>query len=138
MRKGWPDLPPLLAEIAEIAGIDAALKIAELRGGQTVFFASRLSDHNWLVRAIGRERAEKLSQHFCSGRGRLKIDMPLGPTGSYAALRRRTAAIVAEEAAKGGSENATARRAGVTNRTVRRHRARIRAGAAPKHQLKLI
>ncbi len=93
-RPGWPDLPALLAEIAEVVGIEAALSIAEAKGGQAASIPSRLRDDHWLVKAIGRERAETLSEHFCSGRSRAQLDIPLGPTGSYLGDRRRRAAVV--------------------------------------------
>jgi len=123
-RPGWPDLPLLLLEIAEVAGISAALAIAEAKGGQEVFIAARLKPDNWLVRAVGMEKARLISDHFCSGRARLKVTVPLGPTGSYLAERRRRAQAMTAAVAAGASANEIARAAGVTNRTARRFRAK--------------
>ncbi|MBB4016712.1 hypothetical protein GGR16_001718 [Chelatococcus caeni] len=125
-RPGWPDLPQLLSEIAEVAGISAALAIAEAKGGQEVFIAGRLKKDNWLVQAVGLEKARLISDHFCSGRARLKVTIPLGPTGSYLAERRRRAKAMAEAVEAGVSANDIARAAGVTNRSARRFRARMR------------
>ena len=122
-RAGWPDLPALLAEIAEVAGIDAALAIAEAKGGQAVTIPSRLRPDHWLITAIGRERAEQLSDHFCSGRSRAQLDIPLGPTGSYFADRRRRAVAVAQALAAGATASEAARRAGITRRSVHRQKA---------------
>ncbi|MGO4735959.1 helix-turn-helix domain-containing protein [Bosea sp. 2KB_26] len=122
-RPGWPDLPPLLAEIAGVAGIEAALAIASAKGGQEVFVVARLRPENWLVQAVGIGKAQALSDHFCSGRSRQKLVIPLGPAGSYLAERRRRARSMAEAAARGASANEIASAAGVTTRTVRRFRA---------------
>lgn len=122
-RAGWPDLPALLAEIAEVVGIEAALSIAEVKGGQAASIPSRLRDDHWLVKAIGRERAETLSEHFCSGRSRAQLDIPLGPTGSYLGDRRRRAAVVRQALAEGATANEAARRAGITRRSVHRQKA---------------
>lgn len=122
-RAGWPDLPVLLAEIADVVGIDAALRIAEIKGGQAVSVPSRLRPDHWLVRAIGQDKAEALSDHFCSGRSRAQLDIPLGPTGSYLADRRRRAAAVARALADGATASEAARSAGITRRSVQRQKA---------------
>lgn len=122
-RAGWPDLPALLAEIADVAGIEAALAIAEAKGGQSASIPSRLRDDHWLVKAVGRERAEQLSEHFCSGRSRAQLDIPLGPSGSYLGERRRRAAAVRQALAEGATANEAARRAGITRRSVQRQKA---------------
>lgn len=125
-RASWPDLPPLLAEIAEAAGIDAALAIAEAKGGQEVFIVSRLRPDNWLVVAVGREKAECISAHFCSGRYRQKLNIPFGPKGSYLAERRRRARALTEALSDGATANEMAKAAGVTNRSARRFRTKQR------------
>lgn len=125
-RAGWPDLPPLLAEIADVAGIEAALAIAEAKGGQEVFVVAHLRPGNWLLKAVGREKAELISAHFCSGRSRQKLTVPMGPAGSYLAWRRRTAKALAEAASQGATANQMAAAAGVTTRTVRRFRSKQR------------
>lgn len=135
-RAGWPDLPPLLAEIADVAGIEAALAIAEAKGGQQVFIVAHLRPGNWLIEAVGIEKATLISDHFCSGRSRQKLTIPFGPAGSYQALRRRTARALEDAASRGESANQMAARAGVTTRTVHRFRSRRRAHNTD--QLKLL
>ncbi|MGO4286871.1 helix-turn-helix domain-containing protein [Bosea sp. TAB14] len=134
-RASWPELPPLLAEIAEVAGIDAALAIAEAKGGQQVFVVAHLRPDNWLIGAVGIEKARLISDHFCSGRLRQKLTIPLGPVGSYQALRRRTNRALEEAASRGESANQMAATAGVTTRTVHRFRSRRRGHNT--NQLKL-
>lgn len=136
-RAGWPDLPPLLAEIAEVAGIDAALAIADAKGGQQAFIVAHLRPDNWLVAAVGLEKAKLISDHFCSGRLRLKLTIPLGPAGSYQSLRRRTSRVLEEAASRGASANEMAAAAGVTTRTVHRFRSRRREHNS-RDQLKLL
>ena len=125
-RAGWPDLPPLLEEIAEVAGIDAALAIADAKGGQQVFIVAHLRPGNWLIQAVGLDKAKLISDHFCSGRLRQKLTIPLGPAGSYQAFRRRTVRALEEAASRGASANEMAAAAGVTTRAVHRFRARRR------------
>jgi hypothetical protein len=120
-------LPPLLAEIAEVAGLDAALAIAAAKGGQEVFFVSRLTDDNWLVQAVGREKAMLLSDHFTSGRGRIKMNIPLGPIGTYAQARRMAIKRVREALDQGASLNQAAAQAGITARSVSRYKSRLKS-----------
>ncbi|MDX3805142.1 MAG: helix-turn-helix domain-containing protein [Bosea sp. (in: a-proteobacteria)] len=134
-RSGWPDLPPLLAEIAEVAGIDAALAIAEAKGGQEVFIVSRLRPDNWLIAAVGRDKAERISAHFCSGRYRQKLSIPFGPKGSYLAERRRRARALAEALSGGATANEMAKAAGVTNRSARRFRTKQRQHNSSQYKL---
>lgn len=124
-RASWPDLPALLAEIADIAGIESALAVARAKGGQEVFIASRLDSSNWLVQAVGLDKAKLISQHFCSGRSRQKLSVPLGPAGGYLAERRRRAKLMREAVEQGASANEIAAAARVTNRTARRFRSRL-------------
>lgn len=125
-RASWPELPALLAEIAEVAGIEAALAVAEAKGGQEVFVVSRLRPDNWLVKAVGQQKAQAISDHFCSGRYRQKLDIPFGPKGSYLAERRRVARALADAQSAGASANQMAKAAGVTNRSARRFRSKQR------------
>ncbi|MCB1537353.1 MAG: hypothetical protein KDJ44_22255 [Rhodoblastus sp.] len=87
-------LPPLLNKIAEVAGVVAAVQIAEARGGTRVHLPTRARDGHWLVECVGREAADKICAHFRaeSGSGGLLgcyVDVPLGPKNFYAQARRR-------------------------------------------------
>ncbi|MBY6244182.1 helix-turn-helix domain-containing protein [Methylosinus sp. Sm6] len=115
-------LPGLLREIADVAGLPAALAIAEEKGGARVHFPARASEAHWLVRLIGREAADKLCEHFRTAQGGARELVPLGPRNFYAQARRK-AARLAEE---GCSREEVARRLGVHIRTVQRYRARGR------------
>jgi hypothetical protein len=124
----FADLPPVLVEIAEVVGIDAALAIAAVQGGQYARIGSRLSDDNWLVQAIGREKAEQLSFHYLSGKGRFDLYIPIGPSGSYLEERRNRAARVAIALENGMSIKDAARAVGITRRSVHAQKAKLRSG----------
>lgn len=117
-------LPPLLAEIAEIAGLEAALAMAEARGGQKIYIPSpdRVGPTHWLAETVGLDAARKLGARFGSN----LIEIPFGPAASVHRLRRRIARMI--EA--GASSNTIAAACGVTFRTVTRHRARARGDDA--------
>lgn len=118
-------LPALLAEIAEITDVATALAIAEAAGGTTTTFVAHLSEENWLVKAVGMDKAKLISHHFTSGNARVKIFIPFGPAGSYNAEKRRRAEALMKAHEEGLSAVQAARRAGVTDRSVFRFRARI-------------
>ncbi len=72
-------LPPVLKEIAEAVSLQAALNLAEARGGQRVSIPTptTLNDAHWLVEALGEEDAYKLCQYFTHD-ARITLDVPFG------------------------------------------------------------
>ncbi|HRM73257.1 MAG TPA: helix-turn-helix domain-containing protein [Paracoccus sp. (in: a-proteobacteria)] len=87
MSYDW--LPPLLAEIAEVAGLDAALALAAARGGSRITIPAHPREDHWFTRAIGKEAALRLSDHFRVGNSGAVVELPLGPAGIGASTRRR-------------------------------------------------
>ena len=77
MSYDW--LPPLLAEIAEVAGLDAALALASARGGSRITIPAHPRADHWFARAVGMEAAQLafgisarvLGYAFAVGRGNL-------------------------------------------------------------------
>ncbi|TYC53806.1 hypothetical protein FMN50_13615 [Rhodobacterales bacterium] len=124
------DLPGLLGEIAAVAGLSAALAIAERVGGTRVSIPVRATEGHWLVQTVGRETAEKICDHFRilspEGResGAVHVVIPRGPAGCLAKARRR----LARELDAGTSAREAARRAGLSERAAFRMRARHRGG----------
>jgi hypothetical protein len=116
-------LPPLLCEIAEVAGLRAALALAEERGGNRVYFPApaQLSEGHPLVKIVGREAAMKICEHFAP-LGGMEVEMPRGPTGNRADQWRRLAQLIEAGAPSG----VITRRLGICRRTVVRHRTRRR------------
>ena len=119
-------LPGILQEIAEVAGRDAALAVAEAKGGQDVFIVARLKSKNWLVRAVGLQRAQLISGHFTSGQSRQKITIPAALSSAHLAEKRRREARIIEAIERGDTANQIAEACGVHIRTVRRWRSHLR------------
>jgi hypothetical protein len=124
-------LPALLAEIAEIAGLEAALAIADAKGGILARIPSRLTANNWLVKAVGMEKAEIISMHFTSGRGRIDLDIPLPPTNSHKQYLRQRAKGYEQALARTDNIFQAARMAGTTRRTIQRFNVRSATGNPP-------
>lgn len=117
-------LPALLAEIADVAGLPAALAIAQEKGGVRVHFPARAPDGHWLVRCVGREAADKICGHFrATMQGGIYLQIPLGPKNFY----RNAYALAMQMIASGEASNEQIAAAlGIHRRTVERHRARAR------------
>ncbi|MBF0095671.1 MAG: helix-turn-helix domain-containing protein [Alphaproteobacteria bacterium] len=114
-----PVLFGVLEEIREVAGLAAALQLAAAKGGGPVYFcsAAHLTQDHWLVQTVGWEAARKLAAHF-GGRANPQIKIPYGPTSS----RGKTWQGIQKGFAQGLSLVEIARRNGVDEKTVRRHR----------------
>lgn len=109
-------LPPLLNEIAEVAGVDAALAIAEARGGTRVHFPASAPPGHWLYELVGPTATAKLCEHFrVTAQGGVCIDVPLGPSGFYARARLRATEMLDQVSA---SEAALS--LGVSDRCIRK------------------
>ena len=113
-------LPALLAEIADIAGLDAALAIANAKGGTVVNIPSGKKKRNWLIDCVGAEAAAKISAHFTSGRGRLQLDIPLPPTNTHRQWLRQRAKSYEAAIKTANSLSKAALMAGTTRRTLQR------------------
>lgn len=109
-------LPPVLREIADVAGLPAAERLARAHGGSRVYIPTRAGDEHWLVKLVGRLAADRLCAHYNPG---VDIDVPIGPFGTSGTLARR----VAELLHAGVSGYEAARRLRVSARTIRRMRA---------------
>ena len=126
-------LPGLLQEIAEVAGEDAALKVAAAVGGTRQYIPGSLGDEHWLIDALGRAKAEAVCQHFShvDEEGRPSgqhWQIPLGPVANDKVRRRR----MAQALAKGASARDAAQSVGAHERTAWRVKARM--GAAETDQ----
>lgn len=122
MSYDW--LAPLLAEIADVAGLPAALALAEARGGSRITIPARPGPDHWIVRTIGAEAAERLCAHFrvgeCGTKG-ATIELPVGPSGSAAAIRAKIDGLLRQ----GVSADKIAVSMRVHRTTVFRRKARI-------------
>jgi hypothetical protein len=118
-------LPAVIADIAEVAGIDAARVIAAEKGGQEVTIPSEPKEDHWLVELVGMAAARKICAHYRETtkegghRGR-RLLIPM------ANVRNHEVMVRAIEA--GGTNNRVAALSGKHERTVRRVRAKLRDG----------
>lgn len=115
-------LPGTLAEIAAVAGEDAALAIAAARGGTQIYIPPQPERDHWLSRLVGHKAALAIADRLTCGVGPIRIELPLGPKGAAARLRAKVDRLIAEGEL---SERDIARATGYTIRGVRRRRARL-------------
>ena len=120
-RHSW--LPAVLAEIAEVAGLEAALALAGARGGTEIYVPPAVEPDHWLVEATGRAAAEAICRHFAGNGHGCRLEIPLGPKGAAARLRRQVDRMIAA----GKSEREIALATGYSGRGVRLRKARDRA-----------
>lgn len=117
----WGDLPELLLEIAEVAGLDAALTLADQRGGNRVYIPREAGPNHWLTQMVGQEAADALCDHFGQPCG-LELELPRGPQLTRSQRQARVQRMIVQ----GLTSSEITRRTGVTRRTVKRNRATIR------------
>lgn len=131
-------LPGVLAEIADLVGEVAAIKIAAQAGGTRIYIPAHAGDDHWLVACVGRDAADKICAHFAVGgsRGRQgnRVDIPLYVGGTYRQMLRKISETMYKlDRDEHLSSSDIARRAGVTQRSVHRHRARHRGQKTKKN-----
>ncbi|MFN3440862.1 MAG: hypothetical protein ACK4Z3_00520 [Rhizobium rosettiformans] len=119
-------LPGILADIADIAGIDVAFEVARSHGGTRVSIPPRAVQGHWLTELLGFETADKICQGLATLdpdgklRGVQNEIIPRGPAAILTAARR-----VAQEALdEGKSAREAARIAGLHERTIWRMKAK--------------
>jgi hypothetical protein len=120
-RKGTPSL---LADIALVAGAEAAAAVARAKGGRRAYFPSkssiRVGRSRWLVDLLGEETAMKIASLFPMGH---EIEVPLGCDARLKRLAR------AKELFEGGATGvAVAQALDCHIRTVRRYRRFLKEG----------
>lgn len=109
-------LPGVIAEIAEVAGLDVAWAIAVAKGGQLVVIPADAADAPWLVDLVGMEAAEKVCRQFSTKDNPANLLIPMA-----ASARRKKA--WAEVLSSDMNINDIAATMGVHRRTVFRHKA---------------
>ena len=114
-------LPGVLAEIAEVAGEEAALAIAKVRGGTQIYVPPVPENDHWLCRLIGREEAKAVCDRLTCGVGPRRVDLPVSPERGAAAVRAKVDAMIREER----SERDIAIATGYTIRGIRMRRQKL-------------
>jgi DNA-binding NarL/FixJ family response regulator len=110
-------LPGVLAQVAQAAGVKAAVQLAQARGGGRAYIPApqALHEKHWLTQAVGLEAARAIAQALGGG----EVEVPLGP---FAGNRAQVWAAIERGLNAGLSVEQAARQVGVTARTVRRHK----------------
>lgn len=116
-------LPQVLADIARIAGEEAARRVAGAVGGTRVYIPPAPGADHWLSKLVGQEAAQKIADHFTAGLLGARVDIPLGDTGFIASQQARIDAMILA----GRSERDIALACGYTGRGVRKRKARLQA-----------
>lgn len=120
MSERFAHMPEVLAEIAEVAGAEAAWELAGAVGGTYIHITSRrMPDGHWLVELLGREAADKISEHFAGDNARVRLLIPMARN-----TQRRQRLVKALEAGMTASEAALS--SGMHVRTAHRARRRLR------------
>jgi len=110
-------LPPTLRQVAEVAGIEAAARLARDHGGTEIYIRRTLDLEHVLVKSVGMEAAASILERFGPG----ALEVPLWLSGRGQQLARRIITLLDE----GQSEARIARALNCHIRTVRRYRARV-------------
>lgn len=110
-------LPPTLRQIAEVAGIEAAARLARDHGGTEIYIRRTLDMGHVLVRSVGMEAAASILERFGPG----ALEVPLWLSGRGQQLARQIMDMLDD----GQSEAKIARTLRCHIRTVRRYRSRV-------------
>ena len=110
-------LPALLIEIAEVAGLEAALTLADRYGGNRVYIPRHADEHHWLTLCVGRPAARAICGHFAVPSG-IELELPRGPALNRGQRQARLRQLIAQ----GLTSSEITRRLGTTRRTVTRNR----------------
>jgi len=116
------DLPGVLAEIADIAGEDAALAVAAARGGTQIYIPPAPDRDHWLSRLVGLQAAKAIADRLTCGVGGMRVELPLGPKGHAARVRAKVDRMIQDNR----SERDIALATGYTIRGVRKRKAKLK------------
>ena len=112
-------LPLLLDEIAQVAGLEAALLVAREKGGTRAHFSSRPQADNWLAKLVGIDAARAIGQSQCApGAASVHLNVPLGPLSPHIARWQ----LILDRVAQGHSNARIAMEFRVDYKTIQRIR----------------
>lgn len=114
------ELPGILAEIADLVGVEAALKVAQSHGGTRVTIPPKAQEGHWLTDLLGLEAANQICEGLAviDADGRLtglqNCVIPRGSASLIKTARQKAAAALAS----GKSAREAARISGLHERTI--------------------
>lgn len=129
-------LPGILAEIADVAGEEAALAVARVRGGTQIYIPPIPANDHWLCQLIGPEEAAAVCDRLTAGVGSRRADVPMGEFSAYRAESRNRYQLMDQMIAAQKSEREITIATGYTSRAIRRRRAKI-GNPADERQISL-
>ncbi len=118
-------LPGILADIADVAGEDAALAIARARGGTQIYIPPVPANDHWLCALIGQHEAAEVCKKLTDGVGPRRADVPMAHFSAYRAESRDRYTIMDEMIIAQKSEREISLATGYTSRAIRRRRAKL-------------
>lgn len=118
-------LPGILAEIAEVAGEDAALALARVRGGTPIYIPPRPANDHWLCELWGADKAAAVCDRLTDGVGPRRAEVPLADFSTYRAESRDRYQLMDQMIRDQKSEREIALATGYTTRAIRRRRAKL-------------
>lgn len=118
-------LPGILAEIADVAGEEAALAVARVRGGTQIYIPPKPANDHWLCKLIGQEEAAAVCDKLTAGVGSRRADVPMAQFSAYRAESRNRYAVMDQMIAAQKSEREITLATGYTSRAIRRRRAKL-------------
>jgi hypothetical protein len=121
-NSAFANLPAVIAEIAEVAGIEAAWALARARGGQHVFIPAEARADHWLTELVGIDAAQKICAFYQVNGSGISVLVPM-------ARLAQVKALVTEAIAAGKSASQAAGFAGVHERTIFRARKKLRTNS---------
>jgi hypothetical protein len=116
-------LPAIVEEIVDLTDFETASRIVAAVGGRNVRFPAhikRLPPDHWLIKAAGLDGARKIAQQL----GGIRIDVPLWTASR--GHRMRLWDSIRKSIAEGKGNFQIAAELGVHERTVRRHRLKLK------------
>lgn len=124
----YGDLSPFLVEVAEAAGLDAAVQLARGYGGTEIFVPREAPPGHWLAACVGVAAAAKICRHFAThdADGRPIAFRVYVPLAGAAVMPRTLAALARAMVEEQIGLREAVRRFGVSERTVKRLRAKLR------------
>lgn len=112
-------LPQVLHEIAEVAGREAAFRVAAAKGGRVAYFPREPGPDHWLSEIVGHDTAIKIGKVLATGQVGATLLVPMGPREPEVVRWRRLRELVDS----GVSESAIAEALGMHVRSVQYHKA---------------
>jgi len=129
--------PGILAEIADVAGEEAALAVARVRGGTQIYIPPVPANDHWLCALIGRDEAVAVCDKLTDGVGSRRADVPMGQYSAYRAESRHRYTLMDEMINAQKSEREIALATGYTARAIRRRVAKL-GKPADERQMSLL